>query len=144
LIRIFNNMKQVKTKLTENHRRSLTSALMMVEQMMIEMKDALSISYDACCLEIEKDISEKDKNFDLEIINKALEQICKLADKYEIEKRKQSLKRIVNAKKTKSWEILCDMKSRKQKGFGEFPKELVKEYDNDIERLLAIIEKINF
>jgi hypothetical protein len=136
-------MKQAKTKLTDNHRRSLTSALMMVEQMMIEMKDALLISYDACCLEIEKDICEKDKNFDLEIINKALEQICKLADKYEIEKRKQSLKRIVNAKKTKSWEILCDMKSRKQKAFGEFPKELVKEYDNDIERLLAIIEKIN-
>lgn len=136
-------MKQVKTKLTENHRRSLTSALMMVEQMMIEMKDALLISYDACCLEIEKDISEKDKNYDLEIINKALEQICKLADKYETEKRKQSLKRIVNAKKTKSWEILCDMKSRKQKGFGEFPKELIKEYDSDIEELLIIIEKIN-
>jgi len=137
-------MKQVKTKLTENHLRSLTSALMMVEQMMTEMKDSLLTSYNTCCLEIEKDICEKDKNFDLEIINKALEQICKLADKYEIEKRKQSLKRIVNAKKTKSWEILCDMKSRKQKGFGEFPKELVKEYDNDIERLLAIIEKINF
>ena len=30
-------------------------------------------------------ILKKDKNFDLEIINKALEQICKLADKYEIE-----------------------------------------------------------
>jgi hypothetical protein len=137
-------MKLAKTKLTENHRRSLTSALMMVEQMMFEMKDSLLTSYNTCCLEIEKDVSEKDKNYDLEIINKALEQICKLADKYEIEKRKQSLKRIVNAKKTKSWEILCDMKSRKQKGFGEFPKELTKEYDNDIEELLIIIEKINF
>jgi hypothetical protein len=36
------------------------------------------------------------------------------------------------------------MKSKKQKGFGEFPKDLVKEYDHDIDELLTIIDKIKF
>ena len=46
-------------------------------------------------------------------------------------------------KKTKIWEILCDIKPKKQKGFGEFPKELTKEYDSNIDEFLAIIDKIN-
>ena len=35
------------------------------------------------------------------------------------------------------------MKSRKQRGFGDFPKELTKEYDSDIDELQTIIEKKN-
>ena len=88
------------------------------------------------------DISDEERSYNLGIVDKALKQICKLAEIYETEKYHQSLRRVINAKKTKIWEILCDMKSKKQKGFGEFPKELVKEYDRSIDELLAIIDKI--
>jgi hypothetical protein len=136
-------MKQRITELTGNHRRSLTSALVIVEQMLLEIKELLSTNSVLCCSEMQDDIRNEDRNQNLEEIDKALVQICKLAERYKTEKYHQSLKRAINAKKTKIWEILCDMKSRRQKGFGEFPKELVKEYDNNIDELLTIIDKIN-
>ncbi|MFO7619634.1 MAG: hypothetical protein R6W81_00005, partial [Bacteroidales bacterium] len=78
------------------------------------------------------------------VIEEARKQICTLAEKYGTGKRVQSLQRVVDVKKSKIWEILCDASSRKQKGFGIFPKELVREFDEDIERLLAITEKIKY
>lgn len=135
-------MKQGKLTLRENHRRSLTSALIMVEQMLVEMEEYLCVPKNYCCFEVDNDIKNNDKDHDLEIIGKAREQICKLAEKYSTGKQCQSLKKSINAKKTKIWKILCDVKSRRQKGFGEFPKEMIKEYDNDIDELMALTEKI--
>jgi hypothetical protein len=137
-------MKQGKLTLKENHRRSLTSALTMVEQMLAEMKDYLDVPKNYCCFEVDNDINDNDKDYNLEIIGNARKQICKLAEKYDITKHHQSLSKAINAKKTRIWEILCDVKSRRQKGFGEFPKEMIKEYDSDIEELMDITNRIIF
>jgi len=77
------------SELSDNHRRSLTSALVIVEQML-----------------------------------------------------SHSLHRTINAKKTKIWEVLSDSKSRKMKGFGVFPTGIAKEYDRDIDELMAIASNI--
>jgi hypothetical protein len=135
-------MKQGKTRLSENHRRSLSSALMIVEQMLIEMEELMVIRKNSCCFKITDDIEPEDRDHNLEIIGKAREQICKLAEKYGANKQNQSLSRSLNAKKTKVWEILCDIKAKKQKGFGEFPKDLIKDYDSDIEYIMTITDKI--
>lgn len=135
-------MKTAKYTLKENHRRSLTSALLMVEQILVEMEDYLAVPRNYCCFELDYDINSDDKDYNLEIIGKAHEQICKLAEKYNTAKHHQSLSKVINAKKTRIWEILCDIKSRKQKGFGEFPKEMIKEYDNDIDELMSFNNRI--
>lgn len=135
-------MKLTKTALTENHRRSLTSGLMIVEQMLVEIEDYLRAMKKYCCFEVDDDIDTDDRNYNLETINTARDQICKLAEKYNTTKHHQSLSRVINAKKTKIWEVLCDIKSKKQKGFGEFPKEMVKEYDKDIEQLMSLTDRI--
>jgi hypothetical protein len=79
----------------------------------------------------------------LEVIEAERNQICKLADKYGTEISYQSLQRLVDVKKTKVWEILCDSKA-KLKGFGDFPQKLVKEYDNDIDELMALADEIKY
>ena len=56
----------------------------------------------------------------------------------------KSLQRIIDVKKTKIWEILCDSKAKKLKGFGEFPQKLIKEYDNDIDELMSTADKIKY
>jgi len=137
-------MNPEKITLGENHRRSLTSSLTIVEQLLNEIEDSLLSKPEACCVELVNDVSEENIIHDIEVINEAREQICNLAAKYNINRRKQSLQRVMDAKKTKIWEVLCDSKARRQKGFGVFPKELVQEYDNDIDNLLTIAEKIKF
>ena len=137
-------MDKGKIKLKENHRRSLSSALAMSEKMLTEIEDSLRSLKNTCCFRIENDVDPEKIQHNLEIIQEAREQICKLAAKYSTDKQNQTLSRLINAKKTKIWEILCDTKAKKQKGFGEFPKELVKEFDEDIDKLMEITNKITF
>lgn len=131
-----------KIKLTENHRRSLTSALLTVEQMLFDLESVLNTKTEGCCYEVKKDIDDETICRNLEVIKDARKKLCQLASKYDTKKYSQSLKKIVNAKKNRMWEILMDMKPKKQKGFGEFPKEIAKEFDRDIEELLEITERI--
>ena len=133
-----------KILLLENHRRSLTSTLMIVEKLLIEIEDSMVSQYKTCCFEIKNDIDGDIINQNLKVIEEARKQICNLAQKYNTDKKFQSLQRVVDVKKTKIWEILCDSKSKKQKGFGEFPQKLVKEFDKDIDELMATAEKIKY
>jgi len=117
---------------------------MIVEQLLIEIEDLMTSQYKTCCLEIKNDIGNEIINQNLKVIKDARNHVCNLVDKYSTDKHTQSLQRIVDVKKTKIWEILCDSKAKKLKGFGDFPQQLVKEYDRDIDELMAIADKIRY
>lgn len=135
-------MKQENTLLTVNHKRSFSSTLIVVEQLLIDIKDLMVNSYPSCCAEITKDINKSIIENNLFVVDEALAQICLLKEKYNTDKAVQSLQRAIDAKRTKIWETLHNSKARKLKGFGDFPPKAVKEYDDDLDKLLAIAEKI--
>ena len=128
--------------LPDNHKRSLSSTLMVVEQLLFELRDVMDNSNQTCCYELNKDIDYKTLEYNNKIISEALVLICSLKEKYRTDKATQSLKRIIDAKKTKIWETLHNSKSRRMKGFGEFPQKIVKEYDNDLDHLMSITENL--
>ncbi len=137
-------MKETEIFLHENHKRSLTSTLIVVEQLLNDIEELMKKPYNTCCYKIEYDIDDEAVNHNLKIIEESRNLICTLHDKYNTEKRVQSLQRIIDTKKTKIWEILHDSKSRRMKGFGEFPQKFIKDYDKDIDDLMAISEKLTF
>jgi hypothetical protein len=135
-------MKYDNIKLNDNHKRSLSSTLMVVEQLLVDLMDVMVNSNQTCCYELKKDIDIATIEHNQKVIKEALSIICSLKEKYNTDKAVQSLQRIVDAKKTKIWETLHNSKSRRMKGFGEFPQKLIKEYDTDIDQLIAVAEKI--
>ena len=135
-------MKYDNIKLNDNHKRSLSSTLMVVEQLQVDLMDVMVNSNQTCCYELKKDIDIAIIEHNQKVIKEALSIICSLKEKYNTDKSVQSLQRIVDAKKTKIWETLHNSKSRRMKGFGEFPQKLIKEYDTDIDQLIAVAEKI--
>lgn len=137
-------MAKEKIILQENHRRSLTSTLLIVEQLLVEIEDLINRPYSTCCFEIKNDIERDTAIRNLEIIAEARKVICNLTEKYDTAKTGQSLQRIIAVKKTRIWEILCDSRAKKLKGFGDFPKELIKEFDNDIDELMNITNNIEY
>jgi len=48
----------------------------------------------------------------------------------------------VNARKSKSWEMLHNTKANQLDAFGKFPVELKAEFDADLEKLLKLVEKL--
>lgn len=98
---------------------------------------------DACCYMVIKDVDNDVIAKNISVIREAQTLICEMAAKYRTAKQEQSLKRIIDAKRTKIWEILTDSLSKKIKGYGTLPKKYAEEYDYDIGKLIEITNKIN-
>lgn len=128
--------------LADNHKRSLSSTLLVVEKLLVDLNDLMDNTNQTCCYELTRDINNETIENNQKVISEALSLICLLKAKYNTDKTVQSLQRIVDAKKTKIWETLHNSKSRRMKGFGEFPQKLIKEYDEDLDHLMGITEKI--
>ena len=133
-----------KINLSDNHTRSLLSSLIVVEKSLLELEDMLLKQSDGCCNVLIKDIDDESLANNIIAIHEAKKCICELAEKYGISVEKMSLQRVINAKRTKMWEILTDTLSKKSKGYGTFPKKYAEEYDRDINGLLDIINKLNY
>ena len=133
-----------KITLNENHLRSLTSTLTVVEKYLADMQLSARGAHNGCCYEILNDVDNEAMSNNDMLIKEAREQICDLCEKYGVNKKTRSLQRIIDTLQTKIWEILQDSKSRRIKSFGTFSKDLAKEYDDDINKLMAIISKITY
>jgi len=133
-----------KIYLPENNTRVLSSSLMLVEKSLMEMEELFLKKNSACCYEVLNDVDNDTILYNISIIREARNEICKLAEKYNTSKEKQSLQRIIDAKRTRIWEMLNNTLSRKIKGYGTFPKKYVDEYDSDIGKLIEITNRINY
>ena len=131
-----------KINLSENHTRSLSSSLIVVDQSLTELEDMLLNENNTCCNILLKDIDEETIRDNITVIHEAKSHICRLKEKYSTSAERHSLQRIINAKRTKIWEILTESLSKGLKGYGKFPQQNVKEYDADIIELLEIISRI--
>src|SRR4030042_821501 len=127
-----------KIHLSENHTRSLSSSLIVIEKSLLELEGMLLKQSNSCCNVLMKDIDDETIATTISAIQEAKSYICELAKKYGISQEKLSLQRVINAKRTQIWEILTDTLSRKIKGYGTFPKKYVDEYDSDINKLIDI------
>lgn len=131
-----------KINLSENHTRSLSSSLIVVDKSLSELEDLLLSENHTCCNMILRDIEERAIRENIRVIHEAKEHICRLKEKYGTSVEKLSLQRIINAKRTKIWVVLTESLSKRLKGYGEFPKQHVKEYNSDINKLIEITNRI--
>ncbi len=130
--------------LSDNHKRALSSTLYLVEKLLIEIQESILEQSDSCCTEIVNDIDKGAMTNNLSAIQEAKTQICSLVKKYSTTRKTQRLQRIIDAKKTKIWEILNESFSTNLKAYGMFPNKFAEEYDFDIRKLIEITNKINY
>ena len=133
-----------KIHLSENHTRSLSSSLIVIEKSLLELEDMLLKKSNSCCNVLINDIDDEIIATNISAIQEAKRYICELAEKYGTSKENLRLQRAINAKRAKIWEILTDTLSRKIKCYGTFPKKYSEEYDMDINNLIEITNKINY
>lgn len=133
-----------KIHLTTNHTRALSSSMTVVEKSLIELEQLMLHHNDTCCNEVLKDVGDDTIENNIKVIREARKYICVLTQKYGTSKLKLSLQRIIDARKTKIWEVLTDTTSKKMNGYGTFPKKYADEFDSDIKELIEITRKINY
>lgn len=131
-----------KIHLSENHTRSLSSSLIVVEKSLLELETMLIKQNNSCCDVLMKDVDDKTIETNISVIQDAKSYICELAEKYGTSKTKSSLQRVINAKRARIWEILSEALSRNMRGYGTFPKKHAEEFDTDITKLIEITNRL--
>ena len=137
-----NRIKMKNINLPANHRRSFASTLFLLEKMAVEIRETLHSEKELRMQKTEKDLSEARKESVMNVLNALETQIAILADKYQLQPQELIESHFLNARKSKAWEILNDSFSKRMRGFGEFPPELAREFDADVQNLLDLISKL--
>ncbi len=131
-----------KINLKANHRRSVSSAIRLVENMAEEIEREINNPRRLLLTRINHEENENDISHIQSIIKKIKSQIRYLFDKYDLKPSELNMQRIINSRKSSMWVILCDTTAGKLKGYGEFPEEYSAEFDSDIEKLQEIVSEL--
>jgi len=128
--------------LSDNHKRSVSSSMYLVEKLIDEIEYELHHYHGKVMTTINDGTESTDlQNFAL-LVQEIKSYIAFMADKYNLQPTQFNVSQFINSRKSKIWEILSNSKSRSLKGFGEFPPEYAQEFDSDIEKLLKLTERI--
>lgn len=130
--------------LSDNHRRSVSSSIYIIEKLIIELERELVHSGDPVMSKLIIDKAEPEIQHYISVINKIKSYIHYLLNKYDLQlsSANVALTWHINVLKSRMWEILCDTTSKGLKGYGVFPKEYAKEFDDDIDKLQKLIASI--
>ncbi|HUW07958.1 MAG TPA: hypothetical protein VMW01_17090 [Williamwhitmania sp.] len=131
-----------KIPLSANHRRSISSSLLLVEKYVNEIEQVLSNPSKLTMYRIVNNVDEQRISNCMLIAKEIKAYIGELAKKYTLAPTEVDIQRVISSKKAAMWEILCDTNSSRLKGFGLFPVEIADEFDSDIERLQKMVEEI--
>ena len=129
--------------LSENHTRSVSSSLYIIEKTIEELeREIISPPKNRILYKIDK----SDVDIDLVRFKSLLSQIKMhiryLTYKYNLHSTNLHLDRIIASHKSKIWEILCATTAKGLKGYGAFPEEYSEEFDSDIDTLQRLIDNI--
>jgi hypothetical protein len=128
--------------LSENHRRSVSSSVHIIEKMLIEIEKVISHPDGGVLSRTVNDMPDIDMNHYRSAIKNIKSEIRVISEKYNLRSEEIKMSRVINSRKAKMWETITDTSSRKLKGFKEFPKEIADEFDTDIARLKKAIDAL--
>ncbi len=133
----------MKVQFSAPHRRSISVTMRVLEKSIDELAGALSpANPPPLTRQYTDEIPDERKLHILSVIEEIRNAMGKMLEKYELNVEEQSMERILDAKKSYLWTILENSKSKRMKGYGDFPEELKAEYDQEIQSIIYLIESL--
>lgn len=135
----FNSLIMSTINLPSNHLRSVSASIYLIEKTIDELEELFNASKKHITYEIVNDIEDSEREQVLKNIQKIRAFIEKLMQKYQLNREVTYLSRVLNARKSRMWEILGDTTSKRMKGYGNLPEKEAAVLDNDIVVLTKLI-----
>ena len=131
-----------KISLSKNHKRIIGVTMKILEKDMDELMILLNADQNEPSYEIIKDIPESELKEKMLVVKKVKLLIKEMYSRYSLGRETLRISRILEAKKSYLWTILCDSYSDKIKRYGDFNENDSKGYDKKIDELLNLINEI--
>jgi len=127
---------------SESHRRTISSALKVVERLVVEIESALKSPVQETMFVLVDDVDHDRREQSLRRIKEIKTTIARLHSKYNLPTEKLGVSWMIQINKTKIWEVLCNTTSKRLNNYGTLPSEEAPGFDNDISQLMSMIEKL--
>lgn len=131
-----------KITLTDNHRRSVSSSMHIIEKMAIEIEKTIANPDTGFLSKTINDMPGIDVAHYASVIGTIKSEIKYISEKYNLRTEEIKMSRLINSRKAKMWETVNDTFSRKLKGYKEFPREFAEEFDADVVKLKELIDSL--
>lgn len=128
--------------LPANHLRTLSASMYMIEKSINEMENILQARSNGFTYEIDFDVTEDDISNTMDFYKQIRDMIGKFVKKYRLDKDVTHMSRLIQAKNSRIWQILCDTNSNRLKGYGVLPEKIADELDDDVSSILQLIEEL--
>ncbi|NOY87975.1 MAG: hypothetical protein GXO93_01120 [FCB group bacterium] len=127
----------------ENHKRSITATLFLLDQMLNEFKEfASGREIHSVLYHEENNLTAQQKEDILTEIEKMSQAIKELKDTLRLEEDQENIARIIWGKSSTFWAPLIEMSSRYLKGYGETSPELKTYLDPKVHYLIEHLKNI--
>ena len=129
-------------RLSENHRRVISSALSTIESQIAEIEDILLNPKNGIFHDMRINISGEETERILRIIPPAREILLRLREKYHLHRQMRDQKRIVIVNGIFMRDLMHDLTPEGLAGYGKFNTESDREWRSDVGQLINLIDKI--
>lgn len=130
-------------KVTVAQKNSISSVLLILNEVIDDIEglcnteDKKSILYD-----VVDNLSKKEKNMVFETTGKIKELIKNITETLDIKKKKYETKNLISSRVASLWEIVCEIESKRLKGYGDVSKSLKEYLDPRVAMITKLLEKI--
>ena len=129
--------------LSENHRRSVSASIVLIEKLILEIESLLIHPAIGTMYNVINDMETRAEcDETIQLISEIKAYVSFLQNKYQLKPDNTGLKWFIEVRKTKIWEILGNIRSGKMKRSGIFPVEYAEEFDSDMEKLKDLTERL--
>ena len=129
-------------KLPENHRRALSSAMMVLEQQIDHMAELVNDPPNEASYGVETQLTPKEILHALNAIGELKKKISEIMVAYNLDRKNTSQSNTLKVMKIFMWEMLEDIKAKRLSAYGAIPPEASVAIDRDISALIRLLEDI--
>lgn len=128
--------------LNENHRRSISSTLYLIEKDIDTIERCLRHPTERRMYKIVNDFDGGQKEAILEAIKLIREYINELADALHLGAYQESLAGIIRGSLSLRWEDACGLEAKRLKGGGLIPEDSAKILDLQVQKLISLLNNL--
>ncbi|HOL21646.1 MAG TPA: hypothetical protein PLQ41_02165 [bacterium] len=135
--------EEKKIKITESQRNSISSVLLILNEVIDEIEDLCTTGDKKSILyEVVNNLNDREKSRVFEATGRIKESIQDIAKTLNIKKKRYEIKNLISSRIASLWEIVYEIESKRLKGYGEVSKTLKEYLDPEVTKITQLLEGI--
>ncbi|MCM8821189.1 MAG: hypothetical protein NC932_04485 [Candidatus Omnitrophica bacterium] len=136
-------MEGKEIKITVAQKNSISSVLLILNEVIDEIDDLCSTEGRKSILyEVVNNLDEKEKSNVLKTTGEIKELIKNISTVLNIKKKRYETKRSISSRVSSLWEMICEIESKRLKGYGDVSPSLKEYLDPAVSRIIRLLKNI--